>query len=136
MPFDVTALYAGLLALWLGTLAALVARARVRHKVSVGDGGVRELSYLMRAHGNAAETIPIALILLALAESFATPAWVLHLLGLALLAGRLIHGICFLQGGRDMMLRGLGMMLTMGMIGLTALGLVGHGLVGLLGGGA
>ena len=127
MPLDITALYAGLLTLWVLTLAALVGRARTVHKVSIGDGGVRELSYLVRAHGNAVESIPLALILLGLAESFDTPGWVVHILGIALVAGRLMHGLCFLKGGQDMMLRGLGMMLTMGMMFLTALGLIGHG---------
>lgn len=136
MPLDITALYAGLLALWILALAALVGRGRMTHKVPIGDGGVAELSYLIRAHGNAVETIPLALVLLGLAEGLGTPGWVLHLLGLALVAGRLMHGICFLQGGRSQALRGLGMLFTMGMIFLTAIGLIGHGLADLLGGGA
>ena len=134
MPLDITALYAGLLTFWLIALAALVGRARTIHKVSIGDGGVSELAYLVRAHGNAAEYIPLALILLALAESFDTPGWVVHLLGIALLAGRVMHGLCFIRGGQDMTLRGLGMLLTSGMMALTALGLIGHAVVTMLGG--
>ena len=43
MPLPVTALYAGLMGLWLLGLGFVVVRRRRRHDVSVGDGGVRAL---------------------------------------------------------------------------------------------
>ena len=92
MSLPVTALYAGLMGLWLLALGFEVMRRRRRHDVSTGDGGVRELELAMRAHGNACEYVPVALILLGLAEGLGAPGWVLHLFGLMLVAGRLIHG--------------------------------------------
>ncbi len=128
MALPVTALYAGLMGLWLLGLGFEVMRRRRRHGVSTGDGGVRELELAMRAHGNACEYVPIALILLGLAEGLGAPSWVLHLFGLMLVAGRLVHGGYFLAGARWLNLRILGMLLTVGMIGSVALGLVFHAL--------
>ena len=128
MSLSVTALYAGLMGLWLLGLGFSVIRQRRRHDVSTGDGGVRALELAVRAHGNACEYVPIALILLGLAEAMGAPGWVLHLFGLMLVAGRLVHGIYFLTGARRMVLRVVGMQLTVGVIGVLALGLVFHAL--------
>jgi len=128
MSLPVTALYAGLMGLWLLGLGFAVVRQRRRHDVSVGDGGVRALELAMRAHGNACEYVPIALILLGLAEGMGAPGWALHGFGLMLVAGRALHGAYFLTGARVLKVRVLGMMLTLGMIGALALGLVFHAL--------
>lgn len=132
MSLPVTALYAGLMGLWLVWLGYVVVRRRRRHDVSVGDGGVRELELAVRAHGNACEYVPIALILLALAEGLDAPGWVLHLLGLMLVAGRLLHGWYFLTGAQVLRVRVAGMVLTIGMIGTLSLGLVFHALAKIL----
>ncbi|MDX1803625.1 MAG: MAPEG family protein [Alcanivorax sp.] len=88
----VTAVYAALCGLLVVTLAANVVRFRLKNKVSMGDGGHRELSRAIRAHGNAVEYIPLALLLMALLESNgAGHAW-LHGYGILLVAGRLAHG--------------------------------------------
>lgn len=128
----VTAFYAGLMGLWLLLLGFQVVRVRRRHDVSTGDGGVRDLELAIRAHGNACEYIPIALILMALAESMAAPGWVLHLSGLMLVAGRLLHGGYFLAGARRLNFRVTGMLLTVGMIGALAFGVTFHALARLL----
>jgi len=128
MSLPVTALYAGLMGLWLLGLGFAVVRQRRRHDVSVGDGGVRALELAMRAHGNACEYVPIALILLGLAEGMGAPGWALHGFGLMLVAGRALHGAYFLTGARVLKVRVLGMMLTLGMIGALALGLAFHAL--------
>ena len=132
MSLPVTALYAGLMGLWLLGLGFEVMRRRRRHHVPGGDGGVPALELAMRAHGNACEYVPVALILLGLAEGLGAPGWVLHLFGLVLVAGRLLHGVYFLTGARRMILRVLGMQLTVGMIGAVALGLVFHALARLV----
>jgi uncharacterized membrane protein YecN with MAPEG domain len=128
MPLPVTALYAGLMGLWILWLGFAVVRLRRRHDVSVGTGDVRELELAMRAHGNACEYIPVALILLGLAEGLGAPGWVIHLFGLMLVAGRVLHGGYFLAGARKLNVRVLGMLLTMGMIGALSFGVVFHGL--------
>ncbi len=83
--------WSGLLILLLVFLSVRVVMGRRRHRVLLGDGGVGEMNVTMRAFGNAAEYIPAgvaALILLALVE--VDVLWI-HVAGLALLAGRLIH---------------------------------------------
>ncbi len=79
----ITALYAGLLGPLLVILAVRVIDARRAAKVALGDGGQPLLLRRMRAHANFAEYVPLALLLLALAESLATFAPVLHAAGLA-----------------------------------------------------
>jgi uncharacterized protein len=91
MPFRVTALYAGLNALILLVLAIRVARQRGISKVGIGTGGDAALERISRIHGNAAENIPIVLILLGLAEACGSSVVLLHGMGIALTLGRLLH---------------------------------------------
>ena len=127
-----TALYAGLMGLWILYLGFAVIRLRRRHDVSTGDGGVKPLELAIRAHGNACEYVPIALILMGLAESMGAPTWVLHGLGVMLVAGRLLHGGYFLAGARRLNVRVAGMLLTIGMIGTLSLGVIFHALAQVL----
>ncbi|MEL6766366.1 MAG: MAPEG family protein [Pseudomonadota bacterium] len=131
----VTALYAGLSGIWLVLLSLAVIRLRWRHRVSLGDGGVAELERACRAHGNAVETVPIVLIMLALAESLGTPAPLLHLFGLGLVVGRVLHGAYFFVDRPGLGLRQAGMGLTFLVMGALAIGLIAHSLAVLLTGG-
>ena len=88
----VTALYAGLLALWFVVLSLRVVDQRRRNKVSLGDGGKTMLLRAIRGHANFSEYVPLALVLLAILELSGYPRYVLHGLGATLLAGRLLHG--------------------------------------------
>ena len=129
MSLPVTAVFAGLLALWLIFLQTRVIAFRRARRVSLGAGGHDEGSRLIRAHGNAAETIPIFLILLGLSEGLGAPGWVVALLGAAFLAGRVLHGLQFVLDRPDLTFRSWGMILTLGATGLAALGAIAHGLV-------
>ncbi|MEL6265579.1 MAG: MAPEG family protein [Pseudomonadota bacterium] len=131
MSFETTAIYAGLMILWSLALTVAVIRQRRALRVSLGDGGHDDLARIVRAHGNAAETVPLALIGLALAEAMGTPGWILHLLGLGLVAGRVLHGLHFLQGRRDATWRVAGMGLTLTVLGILGIGLLAHGLADL-----
>ncbi len=91
-----TAFYAALAAFFLIYLSFRVIAARRRARVAIGDGEDRTLQRRIRAHGNFAEYAPLALILMGLAEAQGAPLWTVHVLGLALLAGRALHayGVC------------------------------------------
>lgn len=91
MPFKITAFYAGINGLILLVLAMRVARRRGVSKVGLGTGGDPVLERAVRIHGNAAESIPIVLILLGLAEACGSKPWLLHGIGIALTLGRLLH---------------------------------------------
>ena len=91
IALTVTALYSGSLALWFLVLSYRVV-ARRRGGIYLGDGGDTGMLRLVRGHANFAEYVPLALIMLAILELAGTSLYVLHGLGLALLAGRLLHG--------------------------------------------
>jgi uncharacterized membrane protein YecN with MAPEG domain len=87
----ITAFYAALLTPIFVTLSLRVIGERRDGRVAVGDGGNPLLLRRMRVQANFAEYVPLALILMALAESLHTPHWLVHALGLLLLAGRAAH---------------------------------------------
>lgn len=91
-PLPVIAgLYGGLIALLLLVLAARVVLLRRRLNVGLGDGGQKELQRAIRAHGNLVEWAVPGILLLLVAELNRGPASLLHLCGLAILVGRLLH---------------------------------------------
>ena len=116
----ITALYASLLAPLFLLLTGRVIRARRAVRVAVGDGGDAGLARRMRVHANFAEYVPLALLLLALAESLGTQAWLLHGLGIALLAGRISHAFGMSQSDENFTFRVAGVMATFWMIGRAA----------------
>jgi uncharacterized membrane protein YecN with MAPEG domain len=116
----VTAFYASLLAFLFVLLSARVIAQRREARVEIGFGESRELMRRSRVHANFAEYVPFALLLLAFAESLKVPSIALHVLGLALLAGRLLHAYGLSQTPHILKWRTLGMVLTLGTIGLTA----------------
>jgi len=87
----VTTLTACILTALFIHLSFAVIRLRRHHRVGLGSGGVDELERAIRAQGNFAEYVPIALILLACLELNGAPLWVTAILGIALVTGRVIH---------------------------------------------
>ena len=131
VPLPVTAVFAGLLALWLIVLQFKVVGFRRGKRVSLGDAGDEMGERLIRGHANAAENIPIFLILLGLAEGLGTPGWIVAALGTLFTVGRLMHGVHFFKIRKGFMLRFWGMIMTITAIGLTALGVIAHGVAAL-----
>jgi uncharacterized protein len=124
MPLRVTALYAALLAGLFLVLAMRVIGARRRYRLALGTSH-RLVERAARAHGNFAEYVPLALLLLALAEGLGLPGWALHALGTVLLAGRLVHAWGIGREPEVMRWRSLGMGFTLTAIGATAAALLG-----------
>lgn len=93
MAYTITLFYAGLLGLMLVALSLRVVALRRRHSIGVGSGDRPDLELAIRAQANFCEYVPIGLVLLLLLEaSGAAHAIALHILGLALLIGRFLHG--------------------------------------------
>ena len=85
------ALYTGLNILLILALTWQVIGHRHREKITLGDGGFPPLIRAIRAHANATEVAPIALIgLMAMAMANA-PLWIIHIGGLSLTLGRALH---------------------------------------------
>ena len=91
ISLPITALYAALCGFLVVALAANVVRYRLGKKVSLGDGGHKDVNRAIRAHGNTVEYIPLALILMALLEINGGGNSALHVYGILLLAGRVSY---------------------------------------------
>ena len=107
----VSALYVVLGVLMVMKFALDVVRYRRHYRVAFGDGGFHDLRVAMRIHGNAIETIPLALLLLVMMEMNGADMWMMHLTALLFFAGRVLHA----QGLRRSALAGrkYGMLLTL-----------------------
>ena len=92
----VTGFFAGILAFMFIGLSFLVIRQRRLVRTSLGHGGDDELFRRVRAQGNFAEYVPFALILLAFGEGKGTPVWIIVVLGMGLIAGRVAHAYSLL----------------------------------------
>jgi hypothetical protein len=91
MSVSITALYAGILALIVIALAINVTVHRVNLRVPLGDGGNPQMRRMIRLHGNAAEYIPFAVVLMAIYELNGGGHMGLHIVGIALVAGRVVQ---------------------------------------------
>ena len=91
MPLPITALYAAILAIILTTLAINVTVHRGKLKVPLGPGDNPTMLRMIRIHGNAAEYIPIALVLMGAYEINGGSHVALHISGLVLILARLLH---------------------------------------------
>jgi uncharacterized membrane protein YecN with MAPEG domain len=91
VPLPVTLLYAGVNALILLVLAILTVRARVTTKTDIGTGESVAMTKAVRAHGNAAEYVPLAIVLVGVLELAGAPPALLHGLGGGLTVARLLH---------------------------------------------
>jgi len=116
----VSPIYAGISALLIVWLSLNVIKLRRAKKVILGDGGETNLQYAIRAQGNATEYIPIALILLILLELTGINIWLVHLGGISIIAGRLLHAKGLLN--KNLQYRILGMQITIfTLIGLASI---------------
>ncbi|MGG5810808.1 MAPEG family protein [Falsiroseomonas sp. CW058] len=127
----VTALYAGVLAFGFLWLSVRVIKARRVYRVALGTGQHRLVERAVRAHGNFAEYVPLALLVLALLEINRLPDWGLHALGTALLAGRALHAAGISREPEVLRFRVTGMSLTFAVLGIGAAALLGLALAGL-----
>jgi len=128
MPGKITAVYAGLLGLLLLGLSINVIRLRFRHQQGIMDGGHRDLARAIRVHGNFAEYVPPALILMFLNEALVYPAWAVHALGAPLLVARCAHAWGLSQSERRTPGRTLGVTLTFAVLAAGSLMALAAGL--------
>ncbi len=116
MPITAAALYIGVNILLLLLLSFRVVGRRRAAKVSLGTGGDADLEVRTRAHGNAAEYIPITMLGLFVMTQFAVPLWAIHAVGGTFTLGRVLHA--YGLSATVQAARALGMVLTwLGMLG-------------------
>jgi uncharacterized protein len=115
----VTLLIAGLCGLLQFALTIYVIARRAQTGVSFLDGGDQQLMRRIRAHGNFAETAPMALLLMLLLELSGFSASWLWALGGLLIVGRLLHAQSLLTNNAAWSRRG-GMLMTLAVISIEA----------------
>jgi uncharacterized membrane protein YecN with MAPEG domain len=89
----ITALYGALACLLLFVLGVSVSRERGKAGVGLGDGGNADLLRAIRAHANAVEWVLPVLLLMLVAELNRAPLLFLHVCGIALVVGRVLHAL-------------------------------------------
>jgi len=123
----ITLLYAGLCTLLVLVLALRVVLWRQKHKIGIGDGGDRELLKRVRAHGNALENMPLALILLGGLELNGYQNSMIHSFGATLLVARMAHAWGLSHNSGPSPARILGTMTTwLLMMGMAVLAIIGY----------
>lgn len=91
MSFQVTAVYASILTVWMIVLANIVSAKRGQTGISILHGDNTDLALWIRRHGNLAENLAVALLLMALCEARGLPAEWLHAMGVLLVVARIAH---------------------------------------------
>ncbi|CAN5133329.1 MAPEG family protein [soil metagenome] len=91
MGAPITSIYAALCGILMIALATRVSMLRRRYGVGIGSGGHEPLARTVRAHANFVEYVPLALILMLLAEGGGVSGWLMHLFGITLIVSRLLH---------------------------------------------
>jgi uncharacterized membrane protein YecN with MAPEG domain len=118
----VTALYGALNALLAVGLAMNVSRLRGKYKLTRGDGGHTDLQGAIRAHGNNSEHVPLAILLLLIAELCGGSSTILHVFGGVFLVARLVHPVGMIKNVNAAQYVGaLGSYLTQGVLALYVL---------------
>ena len=112
----VTSLYAGLLGLIYIGLTFFTIKGRFKHGVALGHGGHSDMEKRIRVHANFAEYVPIAIILIFLAEMGNLPAVLIHILGVGLIAGRILHALGLISENTVNKKRQIGMIFTLAVI--------------------
>ena len=110
----ITSLVASALTLLFVKLSMAVIKLRGKNKVGLGSGGHDDLERAIRAQGNFAEYVPIALILIGCLELNGAPWWLVAIPGITLIIGRLFHAKGINTPPPDFSDRVLGMKITFG----------------------
>lgn len=126
----ITAIYAGLLGLIYFRLSLETIFARQKNQISIGSGKEDQIAQIVAAHSNFSAYAPLLLILMALAEYIGkVPLWTLHLYGVLITLGRLLHFLAF-RGKMNFPMRKVGMHMTLWPLLLMSLALVVLGIKG------
>jgi uncharacterized membrane protein YecN with MAPEG domain len=115
----VVPVYAAALAAMFVVVSIRVIALRRSSKLPLGFQGDIALERRVRVQGNFSEYVPIALLLMAFVELRGSAPWLLHAMGLVLVAGRLSHAYGVSQAKESFAFRVSGMAMTFTVI-LTA----------------
>ena len=117
----ITPIYAALFGIILIVLSLRTIRVRRRLQIAIGHADDAQMERAMRVHANFCEYVPIALLLIYLLEVSIGASYWIHVLGGALLLGRLLHAYGVSQPRENLRFRVTGMVLTFTVIISSAL---------------
>jgi uncharacterized membrane protein YecN with MAPEG domain len=106
-------LYASLLGFLYFVISISVIKARGKHQISLGSGSKDEIIHLVSAHNNFASYTPFFLLSFYLLENSGLNLYVLHLMGITFLLGRLFHFLTMKDKEATFKYRKAGMMMTL-----------------------
>lgn len=112
MQLAITPLYAALCGLILMYVSMRIPPMRRKLSVGLGTGSHEALERAIRVQGNFIEYVPMALILLAFSEAGGAAQISVHVVGGALVAGRVLHAYGLGQSAGVTPGRFIGTMLT------------------------
>jgi uncharacterized membrane protein YecN with MAPEG domain len=93
LSFPVTLATACILSLIYLVLVIRVSRGRLQYRISVGDGGNKDMLARCRAHANFSEYVPLLLVLMGLLEASNGNPLLLAIIGVLLILFRIFHAI-------------------------------------------
>lgn len=97
-PFHIVAIYTGINSLLLLVLSWNVGQNRARtNSLTPGATGDEKTVRAIRAHGNAAEYMPLAMVMLLVLALLQAPLAILHALGAVFTVGRFVQAIGMAQ---------------------------------------
>lgn len=115
----ITALYASIFVMIFLLLSIHVVSKRTELGISLGDGKKDDMMQAIRAHGNFAEYVPLALVLFVMLELNGTSDILIHILGGTLLLGRVLHAWGVLSSAKPVKPRVIGTAMTWIVLGLS-----------------
>jgi uncharacterized membrane protein YecN with MAPEG domain len=117
-------IYAAILAILFFALSIRVIALRRSSKLPLGFQGDMALERRVRVQGNFSEYVPFALLLMAFVELRGSTPWLLHAMGVVLIAGRLSHAYGVSQIKESFAFRVSGMAMTFTVILTAALAIL------------
>ena len=116
----ITSLYAALLVILFLVLSWRVITYRRNNRISLGDGDDKTLQRRTRAQANCAEYAPFGILMMAIAETLSAHPLLLHIMGLLLVVGRVVHAYGVGGPGMNFRARTWGMLLTLASLAIGA----------------
>ena len=120
--------YAAILVLIFVFLSVRVIQMRGSAKIGMGHGGNPVMERLIRVHGNFAEYVPLALLLLAFMEMQRHSIYIIHVLCIVLILARIIHAVGVTPVNENFPMRVLGVLGTFAVLVIAAISLLINGL--------
>ena len=115
-----TPLFAAILGLMYIYLSLQVVKIRFSHRISMGVGENRGLEKAVRIHANFAEYVPMTLILLWFVETMLMSQGIVLVAGTLLIIARVMHVIGMAKPREWLILRQLGVVISLSIIGFLA----------------